>query len=43
VPRFELTNFQTEAVGAKVNGGEEGLGLHERVGDRSAGDYVTFI
>jgi hypothetical protein len=31
MPRFELTDFQAKAVGAKVNGGEKGLGLHERV------------
>ena len=43
VPRLQLPDFQTETVGAKVNGSEEGLGLHGGIGDNSGADYVTDI
>jgi hypothetical protein len=43
VPRFELADFQTKAVGAKVNGGEEGLGMHGGINDKDVKDYVTDI
>jgi hypothetical protein len=39
-----LANFESETVGAQVNGGVKGLGLHaENVFGEKDSDYVTVV